>query len=69
MQSFRKIVWKFFEIIKFFEFSGSIYPYNCKRLGEGPYPLLDCQNSLKKRRPPRGRVARVMDRARLPVWP
>ena len=41
----------------------------------GPYPLLDCQNSLKKRRPPRGRVARVMDRAHthphthLPVWP
>ena len=23
------------------------------RLGVGPYPLLDCQNSLKKRRPPR----------------
>ena len=42
---------------------------------EGPLPLLDCQNSLKKRRPPRGRVARVMDRAHtpththLPVWP
>ena len=42
---------------------------------EGPVPLLDCQNSLKKRRPPRGRVARVMDRAHTPththptVWP
>ena len=30
----------------------------------GPYPHLECQNPLKKRRPPRGRVARVMDRAR-----
>ena len=48
MQSFRKIVGKFFEIMKTFEFSGNIYPYNCKRLGEGPYPLLDCQ-SLSKR--------------------
>ena len=42
---------------------------------EGPLPLLECQNPLKKRRPPRGRVARVMDRAHtpththLPVWP
>ena len=34
---------------------------------EGPLPLLDCQNSLKKRRPPRGRVARVMDRAHTPT--
>ena len=24
-----------------------------RRLGVGPYPLLDCQNPLKKRRPPR----------------
>ena len=31
-----------------------------RRLGVGPYPLLDCQNPLKKRRPPRlrGRVVR-----------
>ena len=30
-----------------------IWTGNGRRLGVGPYPLLDCQNSLKKRRPPR----------------
>ena len=30
-----------------------IWTGNGRRLGVGPYPLLDCQNSLKKRQPPR----------------
>ena len=30
-----------------------IWTGNGRRLGVGPFPLLDCQNPLKKRRPPR----------------
>ena len=34
---------------------GIVWAADCWGLGEGPYPLLDCQKSLKKRRPPRER--------------
>ena len=36
-----------------------IWTGNGRRLGVGPYPLLDCQNPLKKRRPPRERQCGV----------
>ena len=35
--------------------TGIIWADTGRRLGVGPYPLLDCQNPLKKRRPPRER--------------
>ena len=33
--------------------TGNIWTGTGTRLGVGPYPLLECQNPLKKRRPPR----------------
>ena len=35
--------------------TGNIWTGTGTRLGVGPYPLLECQNPLKKRRPPRER--------------
>ena len=43
---------------------GIVWAADCWGLGVGPFPLLDCQNPLKKRRPPR-MTARVASRASL----